>query len=255
MWVRGGGVSILVDCGISAQLAGRRLDEIGVDLDDVSAVVCTHGHRDHIAGVAVLAQRHDLDVFATAPTVRRMPEGVPRERLRLLPPSGAVTIGGLAVRTVPTMHDIPGSVALVISDHDTELGVVTDLGRPTAPLVAALASVDGLALEFNHDVDMLRSGPYTRRLKRRILSERGHLSNEQSARLLAQVLHPKLQHLTLLHLSEHNNTPTLALAAAHSALGGHGVAPVVSVAQQHRAGVPVTLRGNPPAQLVMPWAQ
>lgn len=252
-WVRGGGTAIVIDCGIATRVVGRRLADIGAELGEISAVVCTHGHSDHVGGVGGLARRSGAEVYATAPTFRRIPRCPPPDRLRRLPRRGVVRIGGLAVRTIPTLHDCPGSVAIVVSDHDSSLAVVTDLGQPTAALAEALERVDGLALEFNHDVDMLRRGPYPERLKRRIRSRVGHLSNAQSARLLAAVIGPQLQHLTLLHLSEHNNTPALALAAARAVIADRRSTPVVTVAEQHAATTPVALRPNPPRQLVMPW--
>ena len=241
IWVRGGGVEILVDCGLSALAISRRLADAGGDLRDVEAVVCTHAHIDHVAGAAVLARRYDVDIHATRATLQRIPGRPPEERMRELPVSGTSRIGGLAIHSLPTQHDAPDSVALVISDGDTHLGIATDLGAPTAALVKALARVDGLVLESNHDVDMLASGPYPARLKRRILSRVGHLSNDQTAALLRQVIHPGLQHLTLAHLSEQNNAAEIARDGAESVVDG-GVA--VAVARQHLVSAPVELVAN-----------
>lgn len=254
MVVRGGGVSILVDCGVAAKVVARRMRAVGLDIGEVTAVVCTHGHSDHVAGAAVLARRHGVDIYGTPTTVRRIPAEPPRERVQILPMRGVVHIGGLTVRTIPTMHDIAGSVALVVSDGDSQLAVVTDLGRPTRALVEALDGVAALAIEFNHDAEMLRTGPYPEHLKRRVRSDRGHLSNRQSAALLARVAHADLQHVTLLHLSEHNKTPELARSAAQGVLDRLDLRARVSVAEQDRPCAPIALRPNLPRQLAMPWA-
>ncbi len=243
VWVRGGGVEILVDCGLAARNLGRRLGEVGGDLRDVEAVVCTHAHIDHVAGAAVLARRHGLAVHATPATLSRIPGDPPRSSLRPLPLTGTVTIGGLSVHTLATLHDAPESVALVISDGQTRLGIATDLGQPTAALVRALSRVDGLVLEANHDLEMLVTGPYPEQLKRRIRSRVGHLSNQQSAELIGRLLHPGLQHLTLAHLSEQNNLPDKARRAVEPALGGSRV--TLAVAEQHRPLAPVALGPGP----------
>jgi len=159
MWLCGGGVEILVDCGLSARQLEQRLAAIGRSAKELRAVVCSHAHTDHVYGAAVLARRYDLDIFATASTLRRIPGVPPAERLHRLPPSGTIHIDDLEVRTVPTPHDAAGSVALRFADRDTRVGVVTDLGKPTAAIARLMAGLDGLILECNHDVDMLRDGP------------------------------------------------------------------------------------------------
>jgi len=252
LWVRGGGVQILVDCGLSARMVGRQLSEVGGRLEDVRAVVCTHGHTDHVMGASTLARRNDLDVYATAGTVRSLPSGMPNERLKALPYGGAVSIGGLTVETVPTAHDAPQSVAVRVSDGETSLGIITDQGQPTPGLAQAFRGLDGLLLESNHDVRMLLEGPYLERLKRRIRGSWGHLSNEQSAALLADLLHDGLQHVTLGHISEHNNTPDLARASTEALLEDRGGAvPRLAVALQRKVGPVITLApsGRPPPVL------
>lgn len=245
VWVRGGGVELLVDCGLSARAIGRRLAEVGGDLRDVSAVVCTHAHGDHIAGAARLARRHGVDIYATRPTLNRIPHSPPTERLHAIATGGSVTIGGLTVRTCPTRHDSPGSVAVLITDGETSMALATDLGKPTRGIDSLLREADGLVLETNHDLDLLRDGPYPAVLKRRIRSDRGHLSNQQAAELLAQVLGPRLRHLTLAHLSETNNTPAHAARAIEPVLSRTGCAPALAIADQHTPGEPVVLAAQP----------
>jgi phosphoribosyl 1,2-cyclic phosphodiesterase len=249
LWVRGGGVQVLVDCGVSARMAGRRLSEIGGRIEDVQAIVCSHGHSDHVMGTSVLARRHGLDVYATAGTAQALPSGMPNERLKALPYGGSLTIGGLTIETVPTSHDAPQAVALRVSDGETSLGIITDQGQPTPLIAKAFGGLDGLLLEANHDLQMLLDGPYPERLKKRIRGNWGHLSNEQGAALLAELLHDGLQHVTLGHISEHNNTPELARAAAEGLLEKRGgVVPRLAVALQRKVGQVVTLAPGGMAQ-------
>jgi phosphoribosyl 1,2-cyclic phosphodiesterase len=241
LWVRGGGVEVLVDCGLSARNVGWRLEQVGLDLGNVQAAVCTHGHGDHVRGAAVLARRHHLDIHATEQTLGWLRGDPPVERLRAIPRGGRFAIGGLTITSVPTVHDAPGSVAFVLDDGETRLGVVTDLGVVTENVVEAFGGLDGLVLEMNHDEGMLHDGPYPWHLKRRIAGERGHLSNRQAADLLARLAHPGLQHLTLAHLSEENNRPQTARAVAEGVLASAGVSPTLAVAGVKRPSEPVVL--------------
>lgn len=246
LWVRGGGTQILVDCGISAKLVARRLEEAGGRIEDIRAVVCTHGHSDHVGGAGVLTRRHDVDLYVAPKAQGMLPSGVPVERLKSLPYDGELRLEGLSVASVPTSHDAPQSVALRISDGESSLGVVTDLGVVTPSILKAFAGLDGIVLELNHDVPMLLNGPYPERLKKRIRGNWGHLSNEQGAELLAALLHDGLQQVTLGHISEHNNTPDLARAAAERILAARGgTGPRLAVARQRSVGEPVALSRAP----------
>lgn len=241
LWVRGGGVEILIDCGLSARRIRDRLADVGRDLRNVQAVICTHGHGDHVAGAAVLARQYGMEIHASEGTQRWIRGEPPREALHTVDVRGRFRIGRLEIRCAPTPHDAPGSMSVVIDDGETSLGVVTDLGKPTPALVKHLAGLDGLVLEMNHDERMLLEGPYPEMLKRRIHGEHGHLSNEQSAQMLAELLHGGLQHLSLAHLSEHNNVPALARDVAARVLDEAGMRPNLVVAEQHRPGEPVRL--------------
>ena len=251
-WVRGGGVEILVDCGLSLRSLSRRMDAAGLDLSGVEAVVLTHGHSDHVGGVAALARRHGVRVLGTEETLRRIPGEPPAESLRALPVSGRVSLGGLSIATTPTLHDAPGSVALRFEDDETRLGYATDLGFATRSVARHLAGCDGVVIEFNHDEEMLLFGPYDEKLKRRIYSEVGHLSNRQGAQLLDAVVSssPGLQHVTLAHLSQENNTPALARRAAEAVLARRGGRPELTVAAPDVPGQVVRLR--PRRQMGLP---
>jgi phosphoribosyl 1,2-cyclic phosphodiesterase len=152
-----------------------------------------------------------------------------------------VRLSGLTITPVALPHDAWEPVAYVVDDGTTKAAVVTDLGSVTAGIVRALQDLDALVLEMNHDVRMLVEGPYPWSLKHRIRGDRGHLSNEQGARLLQAVLHGGLRHLTLAHLSEHNNTERHARRAAERVLEKHGSCATLCIASQARALDPVLL--------------
>lgn len=242
VWVRGGDVEILVDCGLAARTLQARLAAVGHDLRGVQAVFCTHGHGDHVGGAAVLARKTGVAIHGTRTTLRCIPAEPPPEALHVLPRTGIVQLGGLEIRSIATPHDITGSCAFVISDGETSLGVCTDLGHPAGTLFESLGDLDGLILESNHDVDMLRNGPYPAVLKRRIESKVGHLSNEQSAAMLLRLCHEQLQHVTLAHLSEQNNDPAIAREEAERVLSGAAGRPNLAVAAQDVPGEPIRLR-------------
>ncbi|MGI5863910.1 MAG: MBL fold metallo-hydrolase [Myxococcales bacterium] len=254
LWIRGGGVQLLVDCGLSARQVCARLEAVGGRIDEIQGVVVTHGHRDHVMGASVLSRRHGLDIYATRGARRFLPAGIPVERLRALPYPGNLSIGRLQVTSVATPHDSPESVALVVDDGDARLGIVTDLGGVPETMASTLAGVDGLVLEMNHDEQMLANGPYPPRLKRRIRGNYGHLSNLQGGELLRRLAHPGLQSVTLAHISEHNNTPELAREVAERVLAQAPGRAALSIGEHHRPGEPIALRGRGRKQLALPFA-
>src|SRR6185436_8909498 len=152
-----------------------------------------------------------------------------------------VQLHGLKVTPVAQPHDAYEPVSYVFDDGSVRGALVTDLGSAPRSVVRALQGLDALVLEFNHDLPMLLNGPYPWSLKKRISSDLGHLSNEQSERLLAQLLHGGLRHVTIAHLSEHNNTPSKARRAAESVLSKFGSRATVAVGSQSRALDPMIL--------------
>lgn len=250
LWLKAGEVELLVDAGISARRIQHSLRGLGTSLASVRAVVVTHGHGDHVSGVATLARRHDLEVWCTRETLPMVPARAPRELWRELPRSGVVNVGGLMVETVPTSHDAPGSVAVRVDDGVSRLAVITDLGVPSPAVLRLARGCEGLVLEANHDLAMLEGGPYPWYLKQRIKGERGHLSNAQCEGLLRAAHQPGLGHLTLAHLSHENNTPDLARAAVEPALEELSSNATLAVAARHVPSQPVMLRSSPrPRQL------
>lgn len=216
--VRAGRTTLLIDIGFSARETERRLARAGVAVESVTAILLTHEHNDHVAGAAVASRRWGVPVFCRASVARaaRLHEkGV--VHLETLPES-RFDLGDLRVTPFPVPHDAVETVGFVVEGEGIRLGYATDMGEVTDTVVERLAGSHILAVEANHDVDMMRHGPYPWHLKRRILGDRGHLSNEGTAELLARVTGTETRQVVLTHLSETNNTPELALLSARDGL-------------------------------------
>jgi phosphoribosyl 1,2-cyclic phosphodiesterase len=231
-----GGRRLLIDCGFTSRELARRAERLGLALDSVAAVLITHEHRDHVCGLAGLAARAGLAVYTTERTGRALYWGRrPRaERLSVVP-GRPFQVGPFAVTAFASSHDARDPVGYVLGLPDgSRLGLATDLGTPTPQAVEALRGCEWLALEANHDPTMLRDGPYPWVLKQRIRSDRGHLSNGQSADLLERVAGDRLHHVFALHLSQTNNTPALARTALSGRLTRLGAAAGLTVLEQDR---------------------
>ncbi len=253
--VDGGGAIVLIDAGFGPREIRRRLQHLGLDLHDVQAIVITHAHGDHIKGAGQLAGSLSIPTFATDATKRFASTWTALKRHVPVIPGEAFDVGGLRFLPTKTCHDEPGSVCYAIDDGDEAFAICTDLGLVDGSVAAGLRGVDTLMLEFNHDRHMLQTGPYPSHLKRRVGSKYGHLNNDDAAKLLGLALTPSLSRLLCAHLSEVNNTPDKALAAARAVIDGRDVE--VAVAPQHaptgwlrvrpRAGPTMQRRANGPA--------
>ena len=216
--VEAGGVRVLVDCGFGLKDTQARLARLGLEAGQLDAILVTHEHSDHAGGVARLARRFNLPVYGTHGTVRRMknPENL---TIRSFDAEACFEIGSVRVTAFSVPHDAVQPCQFRFDWGGRSLGVLSDLGHVTPHVTDALRGLDALMLEFNHDPQMLRDGPYPPALRARVAGDWGHLSNAQAAALLGQLPHPRLQHLWLTHLSETNNTPAHALMSIEDALG------------------------------------
>ncbi|GAC1341469.1 MAG: MBL fold metallo-hydrolase [Myxococcales bacterium] len=222
LWVEAGGARVLVDAGLSLRETQRRCAEVGLDVRDATDLVLTHEHADHSCGAGAIARKLRLRVHATPRTLAALRDGPPGELCFPLAAGQPLLLAGLQILPLGVPHDAADPVAYTFEER-TERGsvraaIVTDLGSAPSKLVRALAGLDALVLEMNHDVRMLLEGPYPYRLKQRIRSDVGHLSNAQGAALLAGVLHAGLRNVVLAHLSEHNNSEAHARRAAEAVL-------------------------------------
>jgi len=217
--VDAGATKLLLDCGLSTRATVARLACLGIAPEAISAVLVTHEHSDHIAGVFKFACRYKIPVYLTRGTQDAAPTGkAGLPEFRVIDSDAVFAVGDLAVQPFPVPHDAREPVQYVFSDGAHCLGVLTDCGSITQHIVDMLAACDALVLECNHDPDLLAASAYPAMLKRRIAGNFGHLANDQAALLLRQIRTPGLQHIVAAHLSEHNNRPQLATRALAAAL-------------------------------------
>ena len=220
-FVEGGGVRLLVDAGLPGKKIDTALAAHGEESARVDALLVTHDHSDHIAGVGVFARRFGVAVYANELTWEAMLPLIgkmPPELMRVFETGRDFYIGGLNVYPFPTPHDAAESVGYSFSDGRAKLTIMTDIGCFTDDLLAAAAGSTLLMIEANHDVDMLKAGRYPYPLKRRILGPVGHLSNECCADALIRLYGTGVRRAVLAHLSRDNNIEALALETVRQAL-------------------------------------
>ncbi|MGH8693486.1 MAG: MBL fold metallo-hydrolase [Burkholderiales bacterium] len=218
--VEAGSTRILLDCGFGLGDTTSRLGRLGLTPEDLSAVVVTHEHDDHIGGVARLARRHSIPVWLTRGTLtgfEALFAGI--DNLHAIDNYRSFAVGDLQVEPFPVPHDAREPAQYVFGDGSRRLGVLTDTGCSTRHIEAMLSGCDALVLECNHDPAMLRVSSYPQKLRERIAGRYGHLDNEAAAELLARLDTGRLKHLVAAHLSQENNRADLARAALAGAIG------------------------------------
>ncbi len=220
IYVEAGDVRLLFDAGLSGRLAEERMRRHGRHIRDCQALIISHDHWDHTKGAGVFQRRFRLPIYITQGAYRAVRHKIGAVGdARFYAAGDRLQFGDVTVHTVPTPHDGIDTVCFVVEHEDRKLGILTDLGHPFRALSQVLAEVDAAYLESNYDVDMLFSGPYPERLKRRIAGKGGHLSNEEAAVAAQHSINGRMQWLAVAHLSEQNNRPELALETARRRVG------------------------------------
>jgi len=215
--VAAGATLVMVDCGFSCRETERRLARFGCSPDDLSALLVTHEHGDHIRGIGLLARKYGLPVWLTRGTRQVMrDDDVPT--LFYFDGHSTITLGDLQVHPFTVPHDAREPCQFTFDDGNCRFGMLTDTGRMTPHILECLDACDALLLECNHDADLLMGGPYSAALKQRVGGPLGHLSNAQAGEVLSQLDTSRLQHLVAAHLSDKNNRPELARQALATVL-------------------------------------
>ena len=206
---------LLIDTGISKKRIEEGLNKLEIKGDELDGILITHEHSDHIKGLGVFSRKYEIPIYATPGTIAgikessslgKMPEGL----LHPIKADHPFQLGELDVHPFAISHDANEPSGYRIEQGGKSVAVATDLGKYDDYIIDKLQGLDVLLLEANHDIRMLQAGSYPYPLKRRILGERGHLSNEASGQLLGKVLHDKIKKIILGHLSKENNYAKLA---------------------------------------------
>ena len=206
---------LLVDTGISKKRIDAGLNELDIKGEELDGILVTHEHSDHIQGLGVFSRKYGIPIYATKGTLEgiqrysslgKMPEGLYHE----IETDHSFMLGDVEIEPFRISHDANEPSGYRLNHGKQSVAVATDLGTYDDYIISKLKNLDAILLEANHDVHMLEVGGYPYPLKRRILSERGHLSNELSGHLLCDILHDNLKHIVLGHLSKENNYARLA---------------------------------------------
>lgn len=241
-YVRGGNTRIIVDIGCTASKLAAHLAEIGVSPQEINGVFITHEHSDHIKGVSVFARKYGIHVFASPKTCEALPFQRELTPGQLVPFSYNFSLGDIEVEFLKLYHDARQPVGMSFYHHGKQFSLVTDTGLFSRAMEQSLSTADGILLEANYSETMLQNGPYPIYLKQRIASERGHLSNVDTARALGAI-GCENKKIVLGHLSEVNNTPDIALAEIGTELSrlGCSLKETLAVAPRYTPGPLFTL--------------
>lgn len=231
---------ILIDAGTNAKYITAALAKLNLTPTDLTHILVTHGHSDHVSALAVLLKRTGAQVYCTWETAGhiRFPQGC---RPQIFMPGERLRLPGCPVQTFATPHDIAGSCGFVLGEGSARVAVCTDLGVMTGEIFSHIQGCTLVCLESNHDEVLLKNGSYPYHLKQRILSDFGHLSNSACSRVAVRLMETGTRKLILAHLSRENNHPRLALATTLDALQQAGIRAEVQVAPAMEPGEPVLL--------------
>lgn len=225
-YIESGEKRILIDAGLSGKAIEANLRAIGVEPNTLDAIFVTHEHNDHVKGVGILARRYGLEVFANENTwlaMERTIKHIDDHKRHVFRSAEPFRYGDLEVFPMPLFHDAVEGCGYVFATEAHKVSILTDTGWVNTSMLEHMAGSDIYYLESNHDLEMLKNGPYPRILKERIASTRGHLSNEHCAELLTSLIKKRGEHVVLAHLSRENNLPLLAARATRETLAERGI--------------------------------
>ncbi|MGC8720909.1 MAG: MBL fold metallo-hydrolase [Thermodesulforhabdaceae bacterium] len=203
---------VLIDAGLPVRTIKERMKASSIEPSQIDAVVVSHEHFDHVKGLGPISRMYGIEVYISPETFEALPPrtgDIPKKRFFVRGKS--FSIGDLTFTPFSLPHDASDPYGFVISNGSASIAICTDLGTPTKLVQSYLCKCQAVILESNHDVDMLRNGPYPLHLKQRIQSRVGHLSNDQALELCQKIFHSELEVLCFAHLSKINNTKELVM--------------------------------------------
>ena len=224
--ISSGGTSVLIDAGMTGKSIVSALSDVGADPGKLAGIVVTHEHSDHIKGVGVMSRKYNIPVYANEGTWKAMAPfigDIAMRNIRTFVTGQNFYIGDIDLTPFPVSHDAAEPVGFTFFHKGARIVYMTDTGHVAPALRENAAGADLLFLESNHDIDMLKNGPYPYVLKKRILSEKGHLSNAAAGDLLASLYTTGARRVILAHLSRENNTESIAYNTVRSKLNGEGI--------------------------------
>ena len=232
---------VLIDAGLTGKKIDDALKHIGEESSSIDGIFITHEHIDHIKGVGVLSRKYDIPIYANDNTWAVMEKNIGRikeHNIRIMDRRSSITINDLEIRSFNIPHDAIAPVGYTVSYAGKSASVVTDFGVFTEEIRDNIIDSDIILLESNHDVNMLRMGPYPYKLKLRVLGENGHLSNEDCGSAIVSLLkNDKKKQIVLGHLSGTNNHPDLAYQTVVDVLSANGIRPgddvILQLASRH----------------------
>lgn len=232
---------VLIDAGLAGKKIDDALKHIGEESSSIDGIFITHEHIDHIKGVGVLSRKYDIPIYANDNTWAVMEKNIGKikeHNIRIMDRRASITINDLEIRSFNIPHDAIAPVGYTVSSAGKNASVVTDFGVFTEEIRDNIIDSDIILLESNHDVNMLRMGPYPYKLKLRVLGENGHLSNEDCGSAIVSLLkNDKKKQIVLGHLSGTNNHPDLAYQTVVDVLSANGIRPgddvILQLASRH----------------------
>ncbi len=207
---------ILIDAGLTCKRIVEKLENINVNITDIDAIFLTHEHSDHIKGIGVISRKYNIPIFATSKTIKYILDNnkvgeIDKRNINIIYPSEKCVINDICLTPFDIPHDASQPVGYLVQANGFNVGVATDFGHVTEDIKYYLKNIDILLLESNYDEKMLMNGSYPYTLKRRIKSDKGHLSNIDAGQLLCDIYSKRLKYVFLGHLSEENNESIVAL--------------------------------------------